>query len=42
MRFTGTMANATGKFSVKNGGKPQIDLVFNGDARASMSCPKGR
>jgi len=42
MRFTGTMANATGKFSVKNGGKPQIDLVFNGDARASMSCPKAR
>ncbi|WP_332671672.1 hypothetical protein [Aromatoleum sp.] len=42
MRFTGTMANATGKFSMKNGGKPQIDLVFNGDARASMSCPKGR
>ncbi len=42
MRFSGTMANATGKFSVKNGGKPQIDLVFNGDARASMSCPKGR
>lgn len=40
LRFTGTMANATGKFSVKNGGKPQIDLVFNGDARASMSCPK--
>ncbi|NMG55543.1 hypothetical protein [Aromatoleum aromaticum] len=42
MRFTGTMANATGKFTVKNGGKPQIDLVFNGDARASMSCPKAR
>lgn len=42
MRFTGTMANARGKFSVKNGGKPQIDLVFIGDARASMSCPKGR
>lgn len=42
MRFTGTMANAAGKFSVKSGGKPQIDLVFNGDVRASMSCPKGR
>jgi len=42
MRFTGTMANATGKFTVKNDGKPQIDLVFNDDARASMSCPKAR
>ncbi|MBL1379400.1 hypothetical protein [Zobellella iuensis] len=40
LHFTGTMANASGKFSVKTGGKPQIDLVFNGDARASMSCPK--
>lgn len=40
MRFTGTMSNATGKFSVKNTGKPQIDLVFNGDARASMACSK--
>lgn len=40
LRFTGPMANASGKFSLKNGGKPQIDLVFNKDARASMSCPK--
>ncbi|WP_037083140.1 agenet domain-containing protein [Pseudoxanthomonas sp. J35] len=40
MRFTGPMANATGRFSVKSSGKPQIDLVFNGDARASMTCPK--
>lgn len=40
MRFTGTMANATGTFSVKATGKPQIDLVFNGDARASMACSK--
>ena len=42
MTFTGTMANATGKFSVKNSGKPNIDLVFNGDNRASMSCAKSR
>ncbi len=42
MAFTGTMANATGKFSVKNSGKPNIDLVFNGDNRASMSCAKSR
>lgn len=40
MRFTGTMSNATGRFSIKRGGKPQIDLVFNGDPRSSMSCPK--
>lgn len=40
MRFTGPMANATGRFSIRSGGKPQIDLVFNGDARASMTCPK--
>lgn len=42
MRFTGTMSNATGKFSVKSSGKPQIDLVFNNDARASMACSKAR
>lgn len=40
--FTGTLSNASGKFAIKTGGKPQIDLVFNGDARASMSCPKER
>lgn len=40
MRFTGTMSNATGKFSVKSSGKPQIDLVFKNDARASMACSK--
>jgi hypothetical protein len=38
MRFTGPMSNATGRYSIKNTGKAQIDLVFNGDARASMSC----
>lgn len=42
MSFTGTMSNASGKFSIKTGGKPQIDLVFNGDTRASMACPKAR
>lgn len=42
MRFTGTMSNATGTFSVKSTGKPQIDLIFNGDARASMACSKAR
>lgn len=40
LSFTGALANAVGTFSVKNNGKPQIDLVFNGDTRASMSCPK--
>lgn len=40
LRFTGNLANATGRFAVKTGGKPQIDLVFDGDARASMSCAK--
>lgn len=38
MRFTGTLSNATGKYSIRSGGKPQILLVFNGDNRASMSC----
>ncbi|QDX81659.1 hypothetical protein B9N43_10580 [Denitratisoma sp. DHT3] len=38
--FTGPMANAHGRFSLKSGGKPQIDLVFNGDARSSMTCPR--
>ena len=42
LSFTGTMSNASGKFSIKTGGKPQIDLVFNGDTRASMTCPKAR
>lgn len=36
--FTGTLANATGSFSVKNSGKAEIKLVFNNDARASMVC----
>lgn len=40
LSFTGTMANAVGKLSVKNNGKAQIALVFNDDSRASMSCPK--
>lgn len=41
MTFTGTMANAKGRFAVKSSGKPQIDLVFDGDARASMACSRG-
>lgn len=40
MTFTGTMANAKGRFAIKSSGKPQIDLVFDGDARASMSCAR--
>lgn len=40
MRFTGPLSNATGRFSMKSTGKTQIDLVFNGDARASMACAK--
>lgn len=40
MSFTGTMSNVVGKFSVKNTGKPQIDLIFNGDPRASMACSR--
>lgn len=39
LAFTGPLANAAGKFALK-GGKPQIDLVFNGNALSSMSCPK--
>lgn len=42
MRFAGHLANATGRFSVRATGVPQIDLVFDGDARASMSCSKSR
>lgn len=41
MTFTGTMANAKGRFAVKSSGKPQIELIFNGDPRASMSCARG-
>lgn len=41
MSFTGTMANAKGRFAIKASGKPQIELVFNGDNRASMSCARG-
>lgn len=42
LSFTGTLSNATGRFSIKSGGTPQIDLIFFGDARASMGCPKAR
>lgn len=38
MTFTGTLSNAVGKFSIKSTGKAQIDLIFNGDPRSSMSC----
>jgi len=38
LHFTGTLANAKGRFSIKNGGKAQIDLIFNGDSRSSMAC----
>lgn len=41
LAFTGPLANATGKFALK-GSKPQIDLVFNGNALSSMSCPKSK
>lgn len=41
MAFTGTMANAKGRFAIKSSGKPQIDLVFDGDTRASMACSRG-
>lgn len=40
LRFSGPLANAGGRFAIKNSGKPQIDLVFNGDRRASMACMK--
>lgn len=40
MSFTGTLGNAVGRYSVKNTGKSQIDLVFQSDARASMSCTR--
>lgn len=39
LRFTGPMANAAGRLSRKSTGRWQIGLVFNGDARASMTCP---
>lgn len=42
MSFTGTMSNAKGSFSIKSTGKAQIDLIFNGDPRSSMTCPKAR
>lgn len=42
MAFTGTLANATGKFSIKSTGTPQIDLVFDDDAWASMACSLAR
>jgi hypothetical protein len=38
MTFTGPLSNASGRHSIRNTGKAQIDLVFNRDARASMSC----
>lgn len=40
LRFTGKLANATGRYSVKANGTAQIDLVFNGDRRASMACAR--
>lgn len=42
MRFTGSLSNATGRFSIKNTGKAQIDLVFNGDPRSSMACSQSK
>ncbi|RDE10230.1 hypothetical protein [Pelagibacterium lacus] len=42
MTFTGALANAAGKFSVKSTGTPQIDLAFDDEARASMSCSLAR
>lgn len=40
LQFTGSLSNAVGKYSVKNTGRAQIDLVFNGDARSSMACTR--
>lgn len=40
--FTGPLSNATGRYAVKQTGVPQLDLVFNADNRASMTCPRGR
>lgn len=40
--FTGPLSNASGRYAVKQTGVPQLDLVFNGDNRASMTCPRGR
>lgn len=42
LNFTGTLSNAVGKYAIKNTGKPQIDLIFNGDPRSSMACTKAR
>ncbi|MCK9507353.1 MAG: hypothetical protein M0Q54_02850 [Pigmentiphaga sp.] len=40
--FTGHLSNAVGRYAVKQTGVPQLDLVFNGDPRASMTCPRAR
>jgi len=40
MSFSGTLSNATGKFSIKNSGTPHIDLIFDGDARSSLACSR--
>lgn len=41
LAFTGPLDNATGTLASK-GGRPQIELVFNRDARSSMACPRAR
>lgn len=38
--FTGPMSNVVATLSIKNGGVPQLDLVFDGDPRKSMSCSR--
>lgn len=40
MTFTGTLSNATGTFSIKGTGKPQIDLAFDDSAWSSMACSR--
>ncbi|MDX6750492.1 hypothetical protein SH611_11795 [Geminicoccaceae bacterium 1502E] len=41
LAFTGPLDNATGTLASK-GGRPQIELVFNGDARSSRACARAR
>lgn len=40
--FTGHLSNAQARYSVKNTGVSQLDLVFNNDPRASMACSRAR
>lgn len=42
LSFTGPLSNARGRYALKSGGKPNIDLIFNNDPRSSMTCPRSQ